>query len=148
QPVLVAVLDEAAARVNHKNPTAGAGGFLVGYEDARRDARAIKQIGRQSDDALQIAGADEPFPNDGLGVAAKEYAVRQNAGGFPLAFHRADDVQQVSVIALPRGRHAPGEALVMVQVGKDAGTPRLVRERRIGDDVIVSAQPLAVLEFG
>ena len=41
--------------------------------------------------------------DDGLGIAAEEDAVRQNAGAFARALHRADDVQQVGVVALLRG---------------------------------------------
>ncbi len=100
QTVLVAVLDEALAGINHKDALAGGSVFLVEHEDARRDARAVEQIGRQADDALQIAGADELFTDHRLGVAAEQDAVRQDAGGFALTFHRADDVQQVGVIAL------------------------------------------------
>ena len=67
---------------------------------------------------------------------------------FARALHRADDVEQVGVIALLLWRLAPGEALEGVAGRDEAGAPGLVGEGRIGDDVVVGAEPLAVLEFG
>lgn len=65
QPVFVAVLHEPPAGVDHKNRAAGAGIFLVQHNDASRDARAIKQVGRQADDAFDIAPLSEPEPQVG-----------------------------------------------------------------------------------
>ena len=48
--------------------------------------------------------ANEIAANVGLGVAAKQNAVRQNARAFAGAPERADDVQQIGVIALLAGR--------------------------------------------
>jgi hypothetical protein len=83
-----------------------------------------------------------------LGIAAEEHAVRQDAGGFARALHAADDVQQVGVVALLLRRHAPGEALLAVALAAlaqgQASGPGLVGEGRIGDDVVVGAQLLAV----
>ena len=67
---------------------------------------------------------------------------------LPVLFMRADDVQQVGVVALLLRRHAPGEALEGVVRRGEAGAPGLVGERRIGDDVVVGAELLAVLELG
>ena len=72
----------------------------------------------------------------------------QDAGGFARALHRADEVQQVGVVALLSGRLAPCEALERVCRWREAGGPVLVREWRIGDDVVVGAELLAVLELG
>ena len=52
------------------------------------------------------------------------------------------------VRALLGGRLAPGEALEGVLRGREPGRPGLVGERGIGDDVVVGAQQLAVLELG
>ena len=108
QAVLVAVLDEALGGVDHEDALAGGGVFLVEHHDAGGDAGAVEEVGGQADDALEVAGADELLADDGLGIAAEEDAVRQDAGGFARALHRADDVQQVGVVALLRRRHAPG----------------------------------------
>ncbi len=52
QTVLVAVLDEALGGINHEDALAGVGVFLVEHDDAGRDAGAIEEVGRQTDDAL------------------------------------------------------------------------------------------------
>ena len=148
QAVLVAVLDEALGGVDHEDALAGGGVLLVEHDDAGGDAGAVKEVRGQADDALEVAGADELLADDGLGIAAEEHAVRQDAGAFAGALHRADDVQQVGVVALLRRRHAPGEALEGILRGREAGGPGLVGERRIGDDVVVGAELLAVLELG
>jgi hypothetical protein len=57
QAVLVAVLDEALAGVDHEDALAGGGVFLVQHQDAGGDAGAVEQVGRQADDALEDARA-------------------------------------------------------------------------------------------
>ncbi len=83
-----------------------------------------------------------------LGIAPEENAMRENAGGLAGPSHGADDVQEIGVVALLSGRHAPGEALKAVLGGGEAGGPGLVGEGRIGDDVVVGAEIFAVLELG
>jgi len=85
--------------------------------------------------------------DDRLGIPSKQHPVGQNAGAFAAALQAANDVQQVSVIALFGGRLAPDETLPGVG-RREAGAPSLVRERRIGDHVIVSPQAFAILELG
>ncbi len=112
QAVLGAVLHEAAAGVDHEDALAGVGVLLVDDDDAGGDAGAVEQVGGQADDALDVALADEIAADVGLGVAAKQHAVRQDARALAGALERADDVQQVGVVALLGGRRAEGlEAL-------------------------------------
>jgi hypothetical protein len=70
--VLVAVLDKALRCVDHEDVLAGGGVFLVEYEDASGDAGAVKEVGREADDTLEIAGVDELLLDDGLGIAPEE----------------------------------------------------------------------------
>ena len=113
QAVLGAVLHEAAAGVDHEDALAGLGVLLVDDDDAGGDAGAVEQVGRQADDALDVALADQVAADVRLGVAAEQHAVRQDAGALAGALERADDVQQVGVVALLGGRRAEGlEALV------------------------------------
>ena len=79
--------------------------FLVNDDDAGGDARAIEQVGGQTDDALDVALADEVAADLRFGIAAEEHAMRQDARAFARALERADDMQQVGVIALLGGRH-------------------------------------------
>ena len=141
QAVLVAVFHIARAGVDHENASAGVGVFLVDDDDAGRDAGAVKQVGGQSDDAFDVALADQFAADVGLGIAAKQHAVRQNARAFAVALERAHDVQQIGVIALLGGRRAEGlESLVRIVERIDTVAPTLVAERRIGDHVIESLE--------
>lgn len=54
QAVFRPILGEAHGSVDHENAFAGHGVVLVEYEDAGRDTPAIKQIGGQADDALDV----------------------------------------------------------------------------------------------
>ena len=54
QPVLVAVFQESRAGVDHENALARVRVVLVDNNNARRDAGAIEQVGRQADDALDV----------------------------------------------------------------------------------------------
>ena len=149
QAVLGAVLHEAAAGVDHEDALAGVGVLLVDDDDAGGDAGAVEEVGGQADDALDVALADEVAADVGLGVAAEQHAVRQDARAFAGALERADDVQQVGVVALLGGRRAEGlEALVGIVERIEAGAPALVGERRIGDDVVEGLERVAVLELG
>ena len=143
QAVFVAVLDEALAGVDHEHAMVAARSgrrvLFVQHQDAGGDASAIKQVGRQADDAFERARADQLLADDRFGIAAEQHAVRQDAGAFAGAFHGADDVQQKGVVALFGGRLAPGESLVGVVGGGQAGAPGLDRERRIGHHVVVGA---------
>ena len=114
QFVFVAVFDEAFAGVDHHHTLAGVGVLLVQHQHAGRNARAIKQVGGQADDAFQDAGLDQLFADHRLGIAPEQHTVRQDAGGFAGAVHAADDVHEVGVVALLGGRHAPAKALVGV----------------------------------
>ena len=58
QTVLVAVLHEALAGVNHEDAAASARVFLVHDDDAGRYAGAVEQVRRQPDDALDEAAPD------------------------------------------------------------------------------------------
>ncbi len=109
---------------------------------------AVKQVGRQADDALEDAGAHQLLADDRLGIAAEQHAVGQDAGGLAVGLHAADDVQQIGVVALFGGRHAPAEALVKVIFRSKAGAPGFVRERWIGNHVVIGAKLFAILELG
>ena len=108
QAVLGTVLHEAAAGVDHEDALAGLGVLLVDDDDAGGDAGAVKQVRGQADDALDVAPADERAADVGLGIAAEQHAVRQDARALAGAFQRADDMQQIGVVALLAGRRAEG----------------------------------------
>ena len=137
QPVLVAILHEALTGVDHEDPLASGRMLLVHDDDASRDARAVEQVRGESDDRFDVAALEQVLADDGFGIASKQHAVRKNAGSFAGALQRADDVQQVGVIALLTGRRAEVlEPLVGIALHIDTVAPAFVAERRIGDDVV------------
>ena len=147
EAVLVAVLHEALGGVDHEDALAGVRAFLVEHDDAGGDAGAVEEVRRQADDALDVATLDEVAADVGLGIAAKQHAVREDARAFAGALERAEDVQQVGVVALLAGRDAVVlEALPGVVLGIEAGAPALVAEGRIGDDVVEGLERVAVEE--
>ena len=160
QAVLVAVLAEALARVDHEDALAGVGVFLVDDQDAGRDAGAVKKVGGQADNALDEAALDEILANIGLPVAAEQHPVGQDDRALALALERGDEVQQESVVAVFGRGNAVGEAPKAVVGRVEAVGPCLVGEGRIGDGEIEGleaavrvrevggGQRVAVLQFG
>ena len=147
QAVFWAVLEIAFAGIEHEDAFAGVGVFLVDDDDAGGDAGAVKQVGGQADDAFDVALAQEVAADVGLGVAAKQHAVRQDARALAIALERTHDVQQVGVVALLGGRCTVVlKAFVWVVRRVEAGGPALVGERRIGDDVVEGLERIAFLE--
>src|ERR1035438_9103248 len=148
EAVLVAVLEEAGAGVDDEDALAGVGVFLVDDYYAGGDAGAIEEVGRQADDALDVALADEGAADVGLGVATEEDAVRENACAFAVAPERTDDVEKVGVVTLLGGRDAEVlEAQMGVVAGIDAVAPGLVAEGRIGDYVVEGFDGVAIFEL-
>src|SRR6266567_2542452 len=136
QSVLVAILHKALAGIDHEDTGAARGVFLIEDDDTGRDAGAIKQVGRQADDALDIPLADDLRADLGLGIPAKEDAVRQDHRAFPRAFERADNVQQKSVVAIFPGWHAVVKTLIQIVNRVKAIAPCLIGEGRIGYDEV------------
>lgn len=141
QPVLGSVFHVAAAGVHHEDAFARLGILLVDDDDASWDTSAIEQVGRQADDAFDVAMADQVLANVGLGIATEQHAVRQDACGLAGAFERADDVQQVGKVPLFGGWHAKGvKPAIGVVKRVDAGAPALVGKGRIGHYIVKSLE--------
>ena len=133
QAVLGAVLHEATAGVDHEDARAGLGVFLVDDHDAGRDAGTVKEVSGQTDDAFDIALTDKIAPDIGLGIAAKQHAVGQDAGALASALERRDEVEEEGVIAILGRRNTVLEALVGV-IGRIKATgPGFGRKVGIGD---------------
>jgi hypothetical protein len=71
QAVFGAVFHEAAAGVNHEDALPGLGVLLVDNDDAGGNARTVKEIRGQADDAFDVALANECAANIRIGIAAK-----------------------------------------------------------------------------
>src|ERR1017187_1039913 len=105
EAVFRAVLPEALGGIDHEDAFADGGVLFIEHEDARRNARAIKEIRGQPDDCFEVAGTDELLTNHPLGIAPEEDAMRENAGGLSGPLHGKDDVQEIPVVSLFPGRH-------------------------------------------
>ena len=144
QPVLVAVLHEAPAGVDHEDALAGIGTQLVEHDDAGRNAGAVEQVGGQPDDALDVAALDQAPPDHGLGVATEQHTVRQDHRAAAGALHRGQDVQQEGIVAVLGGWGAVGEAPVHVAAHVDAVAPGFGREGRVGHHEVEGLQGVAL----
>src|SRR5271157_2112041 len=122
--------------------------FFIDNHDAGGDAGAIEEVGRQANDAFDIALAYEVAPDVRLGVAAKENAMRKNASALAGTLERTNDVQQVGIVALFIRRCAEVfEPLVPIVSRVETGTPPFVTEGRICDDVVEHLEGVAVSEL-
>ena len=74
KPVLGSIFAKPFTGIDHEDALAGRGVLFVEHQNAGRYAGPIEQVGRQADDALEIAGADEIATDDGLGIAPEEDA--------------------------------------------------------------------------
>ena len=67
-----------------KTPVRACGVLLVEHDDAGRDAGAVEEVGRQADDALDVAALEQLPADRGFGVAAEQDAVRQDDAALPV----------------------------------------------------------------
>ncbi len=147
KPVLVAVLDEPFGGVDEEDAFAGGGVLFVQHDDAGGNAGTVKEVGRKADDRLDQAAGEQVLADDGLRVAAKEDAMRENTRAFASGLKRADDVHQIGVVGLFGGRDAVRiEAVERVVVGIEAGASAFVGKGQVGDDVVKGLEGVAVFE--
>ena len=84
---LVTVLHEALGRIDHEDTGAAGGVLLVEHHDAGRDAGAVEEVGRQADDALDIAALQQCLTDGRLGMATEQDAVRHDDCRLAGALH-------------------------------------------------------------
>jgi hypothetical protein len=77
--------------------------FLVEHQDAGRDAGAVEQVGRQADDALEDAERTSLRRMTASALPRNSTPCGRMQAPLPVLFMRADDVQQVGVVALLGG---------------------------------------------
>ena len=95
-------------------PRAARGALLVQHQDAGGDAGAVEEVGRQSDDALDVALPDDALADRRLGAAPEQYAVGVNHRALAGALEAREDVQQEGVVAVLLGRDAVLEAAIEI----------------------------------
>jgi len=145
----MAVLHKALAGVDHEDALAGVRLSFVQQHDAGRNTGAVKQVGGQANDALDVALANQVASDVGFGIAPEEHPVGQDARALAGAFEGSHDVQQVGVVALLGGGNAETiETPVRIVVGGQSRAPPLVRERRIGHHEVENLEAAAVRELG
>jgi len=110
--------------------------LLVDDDDAGRDARAVEQVRRQPDDALDEPAPDKVAADVGLPVAAEQHAMRQDDRALARRLQGLDQVQQEGVVAVLRRRHTVLEAPELVVLWVQSVGPGLGREGRIGHRVV------------
>ena len=116
------------------------GVLFVDDDDAGGYAGAVKEVGRQADDALYVAAPDEIPADIGLPVAAEQHTVRQDDRSFALALKRCDEVQEEGVVTILGRGNAERKASVLIVRGIQPIGPGLGRERRIGNRKVKGLQ--------
>ena len=91
--VLAAVLNEAMAGINHKDTLALGGISLIDDDNAGRDTGAIKQVGGQADNALNIALINNGFTDGCLCIATEQNTVGKNDRSLAGAFQRLQNME-------------------------------------------------------
>ena len=86
QAVFIAVFGKAFAGIDHKDAAASVRVLFINHDNTGRNAGAIKQVGRQTDNAFDVALFNQVFTNARFGVATEQNAVRQNDRAFTGAF--------------------------------------------------------------
>ena len=123
--------------------------LFVNNDDAGGYAGAIKQVGRQADDAQDVAFFNQIGAYHRLGIAPKQHAVGQDARTLALAFKRAYDVQQIRIVTLLGGWLAIGfKALKRVVLRVYAGAPAFVAKGWVGNHVVKGFELVAVFKLG
>ena len=114
QAVLVAVLDEGLAGIDHEDAAPARGARFVQHQDAGGDAGAVEEVRRQSDDALDVALPDDTLADRRLGAAPEQHAVGVNHRALADAREAREDVQQEGVVAVLLGRYTVLEAAIEI----------------------------------
>ncbi|OQB36471.1 MAG: hypothetical protein BWY09_01923 [Candidatus Hydrogenedentes bacterium ADurb.Bin179] len=140
EPVFVAVFHEPLGGVYHEDAFTGMGVFFVQHKNTGGDAGAIKEIGRQSDDSLDIATPHDFTPDDRFRAATEQYPVGMNHGAFAGTLQAGENMEQEGIIAVLGGRDTERKASVNVVGGVEPAAPRLVGKGEIGNHIIEGLQ--------
>ena len=112
-------------------------------ENARRDARAVKQVLRQADDGFDEVLFEEFLADFLFRPAAKEHAVGHDGGNHAARFAHGEHVLGEHEVAFLAGRGTPAPAETLRELHIAARV--VLAERRIGDDAVEAFQFAAVL---
>ena len=145
QAVLIAVLNEVVAGINHKDTLALGGISLIDDDNAGRDTGAIKQVGGQADDALDIALVDNGFTDGCLCIATEQNTVGKNDRSLTGAFQGLQNMEQPRKVAVLFRRSvaiAIKAAIILKTI-----RPVFQRKRRIGHRKVETLQHLIIGAF-
>ena len=117
QTVLVAILHVIVACIDHKNAFSLIGICFINDNNAGRNTRAVKEVGRQADNALNVALVNDVLADRCLGITSEQNAVRKNDRRFACGFQGFENMQKPSKIAVLFGRHVtvPGKTPIIFQ---------------------------------
>ena len=138
QAVLIAILHEVMAGIDHKDTSTLIRIFLVNDNDASRDTGAIEQIGRQTNDALDIACFDQILTNSSLCIATEQNTVGQNNRSLTGALQRFQNMHQPGIVTVLFRRSFT--IAIKSAVFLNSIRPVFDRERRVSNDIVKSAQ--------
>ena len=141
QAILVPVLFEPLAGIDHEDAFVIVGVLLVDHDDARRDASAVEEVCRQAHDprdvlALQYLLADRFFR-----ITPEQNTVRHDDCGLAVLGQGLQNMQEPRPVAvLLRGNPVAVKPVVHIIGRGYAVRPRLVGERRVHHDKVELCQ--------
>ena len=151
QTVFRPVLHKPFTCIDHEHSFSVACIFLVNHNQAGRNTGAVKQVGRQTNDAFNVSFANQVLAYLRFGISTKQDSMGEDNRCLALTFQRADHVQQEGIVAIFIRRNAKAiETAISISRFRrniQSVAPVLGRERRIGNDVIEQLQPVAFQEL-
>ena len=141
QEVLRLALAILAVGIDEEHVLSLGGVLFVDDQNAGRNASAVEQPGRQTDDGLQPAALDEVLARLLFLATAEEHTMGHDGGHFPFRLQHGDHVlhkHEVGLLALLG--QPDGEASGKIDVFLDV----VLRERGIGGDAVETSQLAAL----
>src|SRR3989344_6243044 len=106
QTVFIAVFYKTLRGINHKDAFTIAGSGFIQNNNAGRNARAIKQVCRKSDDAFDVTTLNNILTDFSFSITTEQNTMGQNNRTGPIAFERLQDMQKKSIVTALLGRNA------------------------------------------
>ena len=107
EAVFITIFNKSFAGINHKKPFLIVRKFFcylsvfhIQHNDTGRNTRAIKQIGRQSNNSFNAPFFKNVFTNFSFHVSSKQDPMRQDTRPFSRTFQRFNDVEKKGIIAI------------------------------------------------
>ena len=147
--ILLLALLEFLRGVDEEDVAAGT--VLLEDDDAGRDGCVVEEVGRQANDGVDAARAEELLADLALGGAAEQDAVREDDGHGAAALQVVEAVQEEGVVGLGFRREDAVVAVTLILQEAFGGAPfggvRRIHQDQVEVGLLVG-RPVAVQRVG